>query len=155
MQCRHHRLTFDNRDEKLMAVESVEKSKKTGKSEKKQGGRWSEHVLPRPAWRAMTNWNVVQGHLNVKKKRKADLEIHQRPKQGRFLVFTRNIYILNFVFFIHGFHTKVMLSQIRLYRLFNDFPTNGACSTVCSISSTHEADLTIITNTQAKIERKK
>lgn len=93
----------------------------------------------------------------MKKKRKADLEIHQRPKQGRFLVFTRNIYnihILNFVFFIHGFHTKVM-SQIRLYRLFNDFPTNGACSTMCSISSMHEADLTIITNTQAKIERKK
>merc|ERR1712008_56854 len=84
------------------------------------------------------------------KKRKADLEIHQRPKQGRFLVFTRNIYnihILNFVFFIHGFHTKVM-SQIRLYRLFNDFPTNGACSTMCSISSMHGADLTIITNTQ-------
>ena len=48
-----------------------------------------------------------------------------------------------------------MLSQIRLYRLFNDFPTNGACSTVCSISSMHEADLTIITNTQARIERKK
>ena len=47
------------------------------------------------------------------------------------------------------------MSQIRLYRLFNDFPTNGACSTVCSISSMHEADLTIITNTQAKIERKK
>ena len=47
-----------------------------------------------------------------------------------------------------------MLSQIRLYRLFNDFPTNGACSTVCSISSMHEADLTIITNTQARIEKK-
>ena len=46
------------------------------------------------------------------------------------------------------------MSQIRLYRLFNDFPTNGACSTMCSISSMHEADLTIITNTQAKIERK-
>ena len=47
------------------------------------------------------------------------------------------------------------MSQIRLYRLFNDFPTNGACSTMCSISSVHEADLTIITNTEAKIERKK
>ena len=38
MQSWDHRSTFDNSDEKLMAVQSVE-DKKAGKSEKKQGGR--------------------------------------------------------------------------------------------------------------------